>query len=39
MSYQDIDMEGENHVMTEAEIGMLQLQAWEHQGLTATTRH
>lgn len=28
-----------NHVMKEAETGMLQLQAWEPKGLTATTSH
>ena len=28
-----------NHVMKEEETGMLQLQAWEPKGLTATTSH
>ena len=28
-----------NHVMKEAETGMLQLQAWEPKGFTATTSH
>lgn len=35
-SWNDADTEEEHRVMMEAEIGVLQLQAWEHQGLTAT---
>ena len=36
--YRDRDTEGEHHVKTEAETGMLQLQAKECQGLWANTR-
>lgn len=34
----DRDKQGEDHVITEAETRVMQLQAKEHQGLLATTR-
>lgn len=37
--YRDRDMQREHHVKTEEEIGELQLQVKERQGLWATTRN
>lgn len=34
----DIDTQGEGHVVTKAEIGMMHLQVKEHQGLLANSR-
>lgn len=38
MLHEGTEMQGEQHEMTDAEFGLMQLQAKEYQGLTAITR-